>query len=90
MLLGDVFERFVMIARSRSWCGVCWRIACLRVSWMICLRTRRNSNERTLLFSSVVDLMGLVVNRIHPAINSASKARADTIAWHSAVGAPVR
>ncbi len=34
---------------------------------------------RTLLFSSVVDLMGLVVNRIHPAVNAAFHARAETI-----------
>lgn len=34
---------------------------------------------RTLLFSSVVDLMGVVVGRIHPAINAAYKARAETL-----------
>ena len=34
---------------------------------------------RTLLFSSVVDLMGLVGNRIHPAVNAAFHALAETI-----------
>ena len=42
-----------------------------------------NEYTRTLLFSSVVDLMGLVVNRIHPAVNTAFHARARPSAWRS-------
>jgi hypothetical protein len=42
-------------------------------------RTAERQYTRTLLFSSVVDLMGSVVARVQPAINAAYRARAETL-----------
>ena len=42
-------------------------------------RTAQRQYTRTLLFSSVVDLMGTVVARIQPAVNAAYRAKADAL-----------
>ena len=42
-------------------------------------QTAQRQYTRTLLFSSIVDLMGAVVAKIHPAVNAAYRARAETL-----------
>src|SRR3954466_4934439 len=42
-------------------------------------RTAERQYTRTLLFSSVVDLMGTVVAKIRPAVNAAYRARAEAL-----------
>jgi IS4 transposase len=80
MLLADVFDRFVedcplpVMVR-----GLLENTLSPRFLDDLFENTAELQYTRTLLFSSVVDLMGLVVNRIHPAINAAYKARAETI-----------
>jgi IS4 transposase len=80
MLLGDIFERFVVD------CPLPVMVRGLLENTLspsfvdeLFEDTAQLQYTRTLLFSSVVDLMGVVVNRIHPAINAAYKARAETI-----------
>jgi hypothetical protein len=41
--------------------------------------TAEQQHEKTLLFSSVVDLMSLVVARVHPSLNAAYQAVSDTL-----------
>lgn len=80
MLLNDVFERFVqdcpipVMAR-----GLLENTLSPRFVDELFENTADLQYTRTLLFSSIVDLMGLVVNRIRPAVNAAYKARAQTI-----------
>ena len=68
------------IPRLRSWCGGSWKTpsAPLFLDELFESVSERQYT-RTLLFSSVVDLMGLVVNRIRPAVNAAYHARCETI-----------
>jgi len=42
-------------------------------------KTAEQQYEKTLLFSSVVDLMGLVVARVQPSLNAAYQAVSDTL-----------
>ena len=67
-------------APSRSWSGAFWENTLSpRFLDELFANAAELQYTRTLLFSSVVDLMGLVVNRIQPAVNSAYHARAKTI-----------
>lgn len=80
MLLGDVFERFVVDSPLPVMVrGLLENTLSPRFVDDLFENTAEQQYTRTLLFSSVVDLMGVVVNRIHPAINAAYKARAETI-----------
>jgi IS4 transposase len=80
MLLNDVFERFAQD------CPVPVMVRGLLENTLSPLfldelfdSAAESQYTRTLLFSAVVDLMGLVVNRIRPAVNAAYHARAETI-----------
>jgi hypothetical protein len=80
MLLNDVFERFAQD------CPVPVMVRALLENTLtpqsvdeLFENVAERQYTRTLLFSSVVDLMGLVVNRIRPAVNAAFHARAETI-----------
>jgi IS4 transposase len=80
MILGDVFERFVqdsplsVMAR-----GVMENALNPTVVDRLFEDVAERQYTRKLLFSSVVDLMGLVVCRIRPAIHAAYQAHAETI-----------
>jgi len=80
MLLNDVFERFVQDSPvSVMVRGLLENTLSPRFLDELFANASELQYTRTLLFSSVVDLMGLVVNRIQPAVNSAYHARAKTI-----------
>ena len=80
MLLNDVFERFVQDSPvSVMVRGLLENTLSPRFLDELFANAAELQYTRTLLFSSVVDLMGLVVNRIQPAVNSAYHARAKTI-----------
>jgi hypothetical protein len=77
--LDDVFERFA----RQSPVAVMARAAlehalAARAIDALFEETAERQYTRTLLFSSVVALMGAVVARIQPAVNAASRARAET------------
>lgn len=80
MILGDVFERFVqdsplsVMAR-----GVMENALNPTVVDRLFEDVAERQYTRKLLFSSIVDLMGLVVCRIRPAIHAAYQAHAETI-----------
>ena len=72
MLLNDVFERFVQDSPvSVMVRGLLENTLSPRFLDELFANAAELQYTRTLLFSSVVDLMGLVVNRIQPAVNSA-------------------
>ena len=80
MLLDDVFERFardcplpVMVR------GLLENTLTPRSVDELFENVAQRQYTRTLLFSSVVDLMGLVVTGVRPAVNAAYHARAETI-----------
>lgn len=80
MVLGDIFERFV----QQSPVTVMVRAAlehALSPQAIDALfeQTAQRQYTRTLLFSSVVDLMGTVVARIQPAVNAAYRAKAEAL-----------
>ena len=80
MVLGDIFERFA----RQSPVTVMARAAlehALAPEAIDALfeRTAQRQYTRTLLFSSVVDLMAAVVAKIQPAVNAAYRARAETL-----------
>ncbi len=80
MILDDVFERFV----QQSPVAVMARAALEHALSPLAIdslfeRTAQRQYTRTLLFSSVVDLMGAVVAKIQPAVNAAYRARAETL-----------
>lgn len=80
MVLDDIFERFA----RQSPVTVMARAAlehALSPQAIDALfdRTAERQYTRTLLFSSVVDLMGSVVAKIQPAVNAAYRARADAL-----------
>ena len=80
MVLDDVFERFI----QRSPVTVMVRAALEHtlsppVIDALFERTAQRQYTRTLLFSSVVDLMGSVVAGIQPAVNAAYRAKAETL-----------
>ena len=80
MVLGDIFERFI----QQSPVAVMTRAAlehALAPEAIDALfeRAAQRQYTRTLLFSSVVDLMGAVVAKIQPAVNAAYRAKADAL-----------
>ena len=80
MLLNDVFERFVQDSPvSVMVRGLLENTLSPRFLDELFANAAELQYTRTLLFSSVVDLLGLVVNRIQPTVNSAYHARAKTI-----------
>jgi IS4 transposase len=80
MVLGHIFERFAqqspitVMARA----AVEHALAPEAIDALF-ERTAERQYTRTLLFSSVVDLMGAVVARVQPAVNAAYRARADAL-----------
>lgn len=80
MLLDDVFERFVrdcplpVMVR-----GLLENTLAPRIVDELFENVAERQYTRTLLFSSVVDLMGSVVTGARPAVNAAFHARAETI-----------
>lgn len=80
MLLNDVFERFAQDSPvSVMVRGLLENTLSPRFLDELFENMAELQYTRTLLFSSVVELMGLVVNRIQPAVNSAYHARAESI-----------
>lgn len=80
MLLGDVFERFVHDSPLTVMAqGVMENALNPAIVDQLFEDVAEAQYTRKLLFSSVVDLMGLVVCRIKPSINAAYTARAATI-----------
>ena len=80
MLLNDVFERFVQDSPvSVMVRGLLENTLSPRFLDELFEDVAELQYTRNLLFSSVVDLMGLVVNRIQPAVHSAYHARAQAI-----------
>ena len=80
MVLDDIFERFA----QQSPVTVMARAAlehALSPQAIDALfeQTAQRQYTRTLLFSSVVDLMGTVVAKIHPAVNAAYRAKAEAL-----------
>ena len=80
MVLDDIFERFA----QQSPVSVMVRAALEhtlspRTIDALFERTAQRQYPRSLLFSSVVDLMGAVVAKIQPAVNAAYRARAETL-----------
>src|SRR3954453_7908895 len=80
MVLGHIFERFAqqspitVMARA----AVEHALAPEAIDALF-ERTAQRQYTRTLLFSSVVDLMAAVVAKIQPAVNAAYRARAETL-----------
>ena len=80
MLLNDVFERFAQDSPVAVMVrGLLENTLAPRFLDELFESVSERQYTRTLLFSSVVDLMGLVVNRIRPAVNAAYHARVETI-----------
>jgi IS4 transposase len=80
MLLSDVFEQFVQDSPVPVMVrGLLENTLSPRFLDEMFEDVAERQYTRKLLFSSVVDLMGSVVNRIQPAVNSAYHARAETI-----------
>jgi len=80
MVLDDIFERFA----QQSPVTVMARAALEhplspRAIDALFEQTAQRQYTRTLLFSSVVDLMGTVVAKIQPAVNAAYRAKADAL-----------
>ena len=79
MVLDDIFERFArqgpvtVMARA----ALEHALAPQAIDALF-ERTAERQYTRTLLFSSVVDLMGSVVAKIQPAVNAAYRARAES------------
>lgn len=78
MIFGEVFERFVKDSPISVMARAALEHAlCPRAVDEIFDQVRQQQYTRTLLFSSVVDLMAAVVCRIRPAIHSAYHARSE-------------
>ena len=80
MILGSVFEQFI----NKSPVSVMSRATieyALPASLLDCLfeDTAERGYTRELLFSTTVDLMALVVCRVHPSINAAYEARKEDV-----------
>ena len=80
MILDEIFERFA----QQSPVAVMARAALEHTLSPLAIdslfeQTAQRQYTRTLLFSSVVDLMGAVVAKIQPAVNSAYRARAEIL-----------
>jgi IS4 transposase len=80
MILGDVFERFVQDSPLSVMAqGVLENTLSPTVVDQLFEDVAEHQYTRKLLFSSIVDLMSLVVCRIQPAIHAAYQAQAETI-----------
>ena len=80
MILGDVFERFAAACPSPVMARATLENALNpRIIDQLFLEVADKQYTREILFSAVVDLIGLVVCRIRPAIHAAYQARAETI-----------
>ncbi len=80
MLLDELFERFVQNCPLPVMVrGLLENTLSPRFVDELFETTAQSQYTRTLLFSTIVDLMGSVVGRVRPAINAAYKARAETI-----------
>src|SRR3974390_918223 len=80
MLLGEVFERFVQDCPLPVMVrGLLENTLTPRSVDELFANVAERQYTRTLLFSSLVDLMGLVVTGVRPAVNAAYHARAETI-----------
>ncbi len=80
MLLGDIFERFVQDCPLPVMVrGLLENTLTPRSVDELFENVAERQYTRTLLFSSVVDLMSLVVTRVRPAVNAAYHARAEMI-----------
>ena len=80
MILGDVFERFVQDSPLSVMAqGVLENTLSPTVVDQLFEDVAEQQYTRKLLFSSIVDLMSLVVCRIQPAIHAAYQAQTETI-----------
>jgi IS4 transposase len=80
MVLDDVFERFARQAPVTVMVRAALEHALAPQALdALFQETAQRQYTRTLLFSSVVDLMGTVVARIHPAVNAAYHAKAESL-----------
>jgi IS4 transposase len=80
MVLDDVFERFARLSPVAVMARAAVEHALAPEAIDALLeRAAQRQYTRTLLFSSVVDLMGSVVARVQPAVNAAYRARAETL-----------
>ena len=80
MLLSSILDRFVKRAPIRVMVRAALEYALDPAALDALFRdTAELQHEKTLLFSSVVDLMGLVVARVQPSLNAAYQAVSDTL-----------
>ena len=80
MVLDDIFERFARLSPVAVMARAALEHALApQAIDALFERTAQRQYTRTLLFSSVVDLMGTVVAGVQPAINAAYRARAETL-----------
>ena len=80
MVLDDIFERFAWQSPVTVMARAALEHALApRAIDALFEQTAQRQYTRTLLFSSVVDLMGSVVARIQPAVNPAYRARAEAL-----------
>src|SRR3954465_11950038 len=80
MVLGHIFERFARQSPVTVMARAALEHALAPEAIdAVFERTAQRQYTRTLLFSSVVDLMGAVVAKIQPAVNAAYRARAETL-----------
>ena len=80
MVLDEVFERFAQRTNVADMVRAALEHALSPlVIHFLFAQVAERQHTHTLMFSSVVDLMGAVVARIHPAVNSAYRAWAEAI-----------
>lgn len=80
MVLDDIFERFARQSPVTVMARAALEHALSpRAIDALFERVAQRQYTRTLLFSSVVDLMGSVVTKVQPAINAAYRAKAETL-----------
>jgi hypothetical protein len=80
MVLDDIFERFARQSPITVMARAALEHALSpRAIDALFEQTARRQYTRTLLFSSVVDLMGTVVAKIQPAVNAAYRAKAEAL-----------
>ncbi len=80
MVLDDIFERFARQSPVTVMARAALEHALSpRAIDALFEQTAQRQYTRTLLFSSVVGLMGAVVARVQPAVNAAYRARAETL-----------
>jgi hypothetical protein len=80
MLLGQVFERFVKESPvSVMVRGLLEKALCPQIVDDLFERSAKTQYTRELLFSTVVDLMSLVVCGVHPSVHAAHQASSQDI-----------